>query len=202
MAALQEQRQPKQQKQTYTDYASWKDDGNRYELIDGVPHMMAAPNFSHQIVLSNLNIIIGSYLKGKNCIAVPSPLDVRLNYNDGDDTVVQPDIAIICDKSKIAQEGIRGIPDMIVEIISPGSAKMDRIIKYKKYESAGVKEYWIVNPTDQTVEAHTLEKGIYRKNVYAKIGSVPITILDGFFVAIEDIFENIHYSYPIEGGAT
>ncbi|MCL1997071.1 MAG: Uma2 family endonuclease [Defluviitaleaceae bacterium] len=188
MAALQEQRRPKQQKQTYTDYASWKDDGNRYELIDGAPHMMAAPGILHQSIQINISSIIWHYLRGKDCVVLSSPLDVRLNYNDGDDTVVQPDIAIICDKSKIAQEGIRGVPDMVVEIISPGSAKMDRIIKYKKYESAGVKEYWIVNPTDQTVETYTLEQGSYQKCVYAGSDSVPIGILDGFSMKITDIF--------------
>ena len=140
---------------TYADYVALPDD-RRVELIDGRFYDMAAPNTRHQIVLGQLHLQFAACMQAHpECMVLLSPLDVML---DGDDrTVVQPDLVILCDRSKMRKGRIFGAPDMLIEIVSPGSRRMDFLLKVAKYIPAGVREYWIIDYKKRQVM-------IYRNN--------------------------------------
>lgn len=154
-----------QERYTYADYAKWPE-GEHWELIDGVAYAMAAPSRQHQEVVLELGSQILQHLRGKPCRPYVAPFDVRLprqqEADDKVDTTVQPDITVICDRSKLDDKGCRGAPDWIIEVVSPSSALMDMEKKRKLYERHGVKEYWIVHPTDRWLMVYTLgENGEY-----------------------------------------
>ena len=173
---------------TYTDYASW-DDGNRRELINGVPFMMSpAPSPVHQRILGNLHLQIATYLRGKTCEAFLAPFDVRLNADAEDDTVVQPDLSIVCEPSKIDERGCKGAPDMVVEILSPTTRKHDTSVKLKKYLEAGVREYWIVDQEERTLFVYMLENGKYTLQAYEDTQSVPVGIFEDCIIDLAEIF--------------
>ena len=173
---------------TYSDYAKW-DDGARYELIDGIAYMMSpSPNRFHQEIIGNLYLQFAQFLVGKPCKVFLSPFDVRLNAAEEDDTVVQPDLLVICDKSKLTDEGSVGAPDLVIEVLSPSTARNDKSIKFKKYQRYGVREYWIVDPASNTVHAYTLTDGKYVVNVYDDNDVAPVHILDGCFIDLAKVF--------------
>lgn len=132
-------------------------DGQRAELIDGRMYMMAPPNTRHQSLVSEFTVTIGSYIrsKGGNCKVFPAPFAVYLNKDD--QNYVEPDISVICDKSKLNDKGCSGAPDWIIEIISPSTSRIDYGVKLFKYRTAGVREYWIVNPMKKTVTVYDFE---------------------------------------------
>jgi len=142
------------------------DDGNRYELIHGDIYLLAAPAAPHVLVSSRLLKCIQSYLGNGRCEAFHAPADVYLFNRPGDPgnsitTVVQPDLFVICDPKQIGERGFYGPPTLVIEILSPSTAAMDRFIKYEKYQQAGVKEYWIVDPQHRTASVYTLTDGRY-----------------------------------------
>ena len=134
-------------------------EGQRAELIDGYMYMMAPPKRQHQRILINLATEINNYIRrvSGNCEVVAAPFGVFL-FND-DSNFVEPDISVICDPSKLDEDGCHGAPDWVIEIISPSSRKMDCIIKLDRYRRAGVREYWIVDPKTETVRVCNFEKG-------------------------------------------
>jgi len=140
---------------TYADYIKW-DDSIRYELIDGVAYAMAAPSRLHQKISGEIFRQLSNFLKGKQCEAYAAPFDVRLNVDSYDDIVVQPDLLVVCDESKHDGQSVIGAPDFIIEILSPKNTKHDTDLKYRLYQKAGVKEYWIVNPFRRTVEVYNI----------------------------------------------
>jgi Uma2 family endonuclease len=180
---------------TYADYAKWElKEGERYELIDGVPYAMAAPSPQHQGVSTNLLLQIGNFLKGKKCRVFHAPFDVRLfAEGDFDRTVVQPDLLVICDIRKIDSKGCNGSPDLAIEIISHSSAKMDRLIKFNRYQKAGVCEYWMVDMESNTVDVAVLINGRYNITRYSQEGTdtIPSCVLDGFQINVQDVFSEI-----------
>ena len=140
---------------TYGDYRIWPDD-ERWELIDGVAYDMSpAPGFRHQLVSSELVTLFGTHLRNSPCRVLAAPFDVRLpqgdEADDDIDTVVQPDIVVVCDRNKLDEKGCRGAPDLVIEILSLHTAHKDLNEKFLLYERAGVKEYWIVHSLDRTV---------------------------------------------------
>jgi len=145
---------------TYGDYVTWDDD-ERWELIDGVPYNMSpAPSVAHQRILGRLHFQLFSFFKDKTCQVFLAPFDVRLAEADESDelveTVVQPDLMIICDKRMLDKAGYRGAPDLVFEILSPSTVQKDLKVKFDRYERAGVREYWIVDPAGKTVQKFTL----------------------------------------------
>ena len=173
---------------TYADYASWDTD-DRYELIDGVAYMMSpAPGRRHQGIQFNLSLQIGNFLKGKTCRAFAAPFDVRLDAAHDDDTVVQPDIVVICDRSKLDDKGCNSAPDLVIEILSPSSLQRDVLLKFNKYLQAGVREYWVVDPDRKTASVHVLDGGRYYTTVYGETSTVPVHVLEGCTVSLPDVF--------------
>jgi Uma2 family endonuclease len=174
---------------TYADYATWPEDV-RYELIEGeaIP-MEPAPSVQHQRIGRQLFLEMGLFLEGKPYELFSAPFDVRLNADSADDTVVQPDLALICDPAKISFEGCAGAPDMIVEILSPFTDALDRVRKYNQYQKSGVCEYWIVDPRAKNVDVHILDsQGQYAKSVYGEADAIDVNLLDGCKIDLKRLF--------------
>jgi len=180
----------KYQRYTYADYCTW-DDGERWELIDGIPYSMSpAPSPAHQTLSSRIHYQLFGYLKDKSCKVFAAPFDVRLNAaGDDDSDVVQPDLVVICDRSKIDSKGCNGAPDLVIEILSPSTVKQDKLLKFNMYQRAGVREYWIVDPDSRMVQAHILENGRYYIKSYAETDTIPVYVLDGCEISLPDVFE-------------
>ena len=184
---------PREERYTYADLLTW-DEQERWELINGVPHMLASPTYAHQMIVGEIHRQISTYLRGKNCKAVISPFDVRLfeteDSSDYDvDTVVIPDMSIICDRSKLDNRGCKGAPDMVVEVLSPSTQRQDRMVKLNLYQKAGVKEYWIVEPATKTVQVFQLVDGLYRvTEVYGEEDQAKVNVLDDCFVDLKQVF--------------
>lgn len=154
-----------EQTYTYADYLTWRFD-ETVELLRGKISLMSpAPNFDHQSISKNLLVEIGFYLKGKSCQVFHAPFDVRLYdrkksllANADIYTVVQPDLCIICDNTKLDSRGCLGAPDWIIEILSKSTAQKDTQTKFQLYQEAGVKEYWLVYPYEATVSQFILDE--------------------------------------------
>jgi Uma2 family endonuclease len=179
---------------TYKDYLSWPEE-ERWELIDGRPYAMTpAPSTRHQRVIMELGRQIANFLLNKKCNAFPALFDVRFADKFDDDemvtTVVQPDIVVICDKTKIDEKGCKGAPDIVIEILSPETGDKDKKEKFALYEKQGVKEYWLVDPFDNTVMVFKLKKNEYGKpEVYAKNDHITTNILKGLKINLKLVFK-------------
>lgn len=175
---------------TYGEYLSWPDD-LRYELIDGRAYAMSpAPTLRHQAIVGELFSQIHAQLRGHPCRAYVAPFDVRLprggEADDDVDTVVQPDIVVFCDRSRLDERGARGAPDWIIEVLSPGTASHDQLLKRDLYERHGVAEYWLVHPGDRLVTVYRLLDGAYGKpHVQEFAGSLGPMIPDGVQVDLD-----------------
>jgi Uma2 family endonuclease len=180
---------------TYADYLTWADDKTR-ELIDGFIKMMSPkPRPIHQVIGGALTAeLIYLIKKNKGKCKVYPEIDVRLSQNGERDndkiyTVVSPDISVVCDPSKIDATGCLGAPDMVVEIQSFSTAKYDLTTKYNLYETAGVKEYWVVFPLEQGIEVFLLQPdGKYDEGTKYETGKIPVHVFDGLEIDFEDIF--------------
>lgn len=159
---------------TYADYLTWAD-GERDELIDGTAYIREppAPSRLHQELAGELYHQIRLALEGKPCRAYVAPFDVRLpkagEADDQIDTVVQPDVLIVCDLKKLDGRGMRGAPDWIAEVLSPTTASHDQIVKLPIYERAGVLEVWFVHPADRTVSTYRLDGERYARPVILEL---------------------------------
>ena len=172
---------------TYADYLTWMDDVRR-ELFDGFIKLMTpAPSSKHQELSVNLTILLGTYLLHKDCKIYHAPSDVRFPKDRGsqDDkqvfTVLQPDLYIVCDLSKIDERGCLGAPNMIIEIVSAKNSKRDLKDKFEIYQEHGVREYWIVNPNDENVTVFILgDNGKFQfVGMYAEDDKIPVNIFNG-----------------------
>ncbi len=181
-------------KLSYSDYLLW-DDEERIEIIDGIPYNMSpAPSTKHQQVSMNLSFQLMNFFKGKNCQVFAAPFDVRLfsegKKNDEVFDVVQPDISVICDTNKLDDQGCIGSPDFIIEILSPSSVKMDKMVKRNLYEKANVKEYWIVDILNKLVEIYHLDsKNQYGKPILFTLEDEARSLsIEGLTVNLKEIF--------------
>lgn len=172
---------------TYKDYALWPD-SPRYELINGQAIEMVAPSQYHQGMLMELGRQFANFLKGKKCKVFLAPFDVRLNYSTGDDTVVQPDLVVICDSAKLNGKHCLGAPDLALEIVSPSSVRNDTVVKFELYKEAKVKEFWIVEPLNRLLSVHLLSAGEYKTFYYSGTDVVPVGVLEGCEIELEDVF--------------
>jgi Uma2 family endonuclease len=176
---------------TYADYLAWETD-KRYELMDGVAYMMASPSVIHQGVSRELTLQFGSFLRGKPCRVFSAPLDVRLFPREDriDDTVLQPDLLVVCDKTKLSKGSCDGAPDLVIEIVSPSNTVQELLRKFNYYLDAGVREYWVVNPDTQTVQVHVLENGHFVSTIYKKDAAIPVSILPELGIDLKSIWIN------------
>ena len=183
---------PQERRYSYADLLAWDDD-TRYELHDGQPVALASPSDVHQRISVALSAQLYNYLKGKRCSVYTAPFDVRIFEEHGDspesvDTVLQPDLMVVCDPNKVDRRGVHGAPDLVIEIISPATAQYDRLVKFNLYQRAGVLEYWIVDPAARMVSVYTLENGYYRAAAYGADAAVRVGILDDCTIDLSTVF--------------
>ena len=179
-------------KYSYSDYLSWGEE-DRWEIIDGVSYLHSPTLRIHQRISFNLSLQFGKYLENKECEVYAAPFCVRLGIEKDENnirTVVEPDISIICDKSKLDEKGCAGSPDLIVEIVSPTSAQLDKINKFNKYEEAKVKEYWIVEPDQKIISVFKLgSDGRYgRPDIYSEKDKVKVSIFEDLEIDLAFVF--------------
>ena len=179
---------------TFADCLTWEEN-ERIEIIDGEAVMMAPPSSVHQEIVAELTRQFGNYLEGKRCKVYPAPFGVRLFERDGEapedvDTMVEPDLSVVCDRSKIDKYGCKGAPDLVVEILSPSSLRHDRFVKLGLYQRAGVREYWIVDPEYKSVQVFAQDGGgslrisaEYGRGVVARVNG-----LEGCFIDLGEVF--------------
>jgi len=176
-----------EEKYTYADYYTW-DDGKRWELIDGFAYLMSpAPVERHHDCAVELFEKLRNFLKGKPCKVFIAPFDVRLKADSTDDTVVQPDVFVVCDESKRDGKSITGAPDFIIEVLSPSTSRYDKLTKSKLYQDTGVKEYWIVDPVDEIIAVNLLVDGKYELTLYGE-GEIPVSVLEGCTINLSEVF--------------
>jgi len=183
-------------KNTYSDYLTWPEN-ERWEIIDGVPYLQSAPKWQHQSISGELYRQISNYLIDKPCRVFASPFDLCLvEYEESDDdilNIVQPDIVIVCDETKLRKTGYFGVPALIIEISSPSTTRQDRVVKFNKYEKAGVKEYWIVEPDGKYISVFTLQenKRYGRPEAYTEEDKAKMSVFSDFTVDLKPVFEGI-----------
>lgn len=156
---------------------------------------MAAPSSTHQAISMEISRQLANFLDGKPCRVYPAPFDVRLFEKDEDvpkdvDTVVEPDISVVCDRNKIDSLGCKGAPDLVVEILSPSSLRKDRLVKLRLYQRAGVREYWIADPANKSVQVFLLDStGILHPHEdYGREDVAKVNVLDGCFIDLKKVF--------------
>jgi len=177
-----------QERHTYGDYLTWTDDA-RYELIDGAAYAIApAPAVVHQDLVLAIARQVADALEDSPFHVLAARVDVLLpkaeESDEAVDTVVQPDLLVVCDPSKVGQKRVRGAPDWVVEVLSPATAAHDHLRKRQIYEQYGVREYWLVHPVDRVLLVYRLEKGAYGKPIAAelkqetRVSVLPAVVID------------------------
>lgn len=179
---------------TYADYLTWQFE-QRVELIRGYIREMSAPNRRHQRISGNLSFAFGKYLNGKQCQLYVAPFDVRLprinkKTNEAITTVIQPDLCVICDLSKLDDAGCLGAPDLVVEILSKGNSKKEMREKFAAYEESGVREYWVVQPEYDNILTYVLNTaGHYEATLTLYPGDITNpTIFPDLQINLTDVF--------------
>ncbi|MCL6447287.1 MAG: Uma2 family endonuclease [Armatimonadetes bacterium] len=185
----------KKERYTYGDYLNWPEE-ERWELIDGVPYAMSpAPPRRHQEILGELYRQFANYLLDKACKVYLAPFDVRLPEGNEKDTevktVVQPDLVVVCDQSRLDERGCKGSPDLVIEVVSPTTLKRDLREKFYLYEKAGIKEYWVVNPVEKNVLVFVLgeDKKYGRHEIYFEDEQVRVKVLAGLTIDLREVFK-------------
>jgi len=191
---------------TYADYLSWEGP-ERYQIIDGEAFMMSSPTVEHQAISGEISRQFGNFLAGKPCRVFAAPLDVRLFPEEDlsehsaertlvsegsppDDTVVQPDILVVCDSAKLGKGSVNGPPDLVMEIVSASNSQQEMFRKFASYLNAGVREYWVLEPEMKIVHVHVLQDGHYISSSYKKDAVIPVSILPPFSIDLKTLWPN------------
>lgn len=180
------------EKYTYQDYLAWPEE-ERWELIEGIPVMQTAPSWQHQAISRELIIQFGNYLRNKSCNVFASPFDLILTNDENEKTsknVFQPDLLVVCDNNRLRGTGYFGVPDLVVEIVSPSTGRSDKFYKFNMYEKYGVKEYWIIEPDIKLISVFTLnENGRYgRPEIYSEENIIKVGVLEDLNIDLSQIF--------------
>ncbi|MFD1707915.1 Uma2 family endonuclease [Siminovitchia sediminis] len=165
---------------------------DRLEYVNGVVYITPSPSTQHQRISMKLSAKLFSLLEGTDCVVIAAPYDIELSGNESDDVkiVVIPDLSVICDKKGFTKQKYVGVPDLIIEILSPSHQAHDLIFKTNLYQANGVKEYWIVNPILHHIMVYTLDdSNQYRLAANEKQGMVRSNIIEGFEVDVEKMFD-------------
>lgn len=177
---------------TFADYLAW-DGESRIEIMDGQLIMMAPPSRLHQEISGEIFAQLHNFLDGKKCRVYAAPFAVRL-FEENDSipediqTVFEPDISVVCDMSKLDEHGCKGAPDMVVEILSPSTAKRDLFFKMWQYRRSGVKEYWVVSPNEKNVAVYTLDDDYKVTAAYNQEDVAKVHVLPGCFIELAKVF--------------
>ena len=184
----------RQERFTFADCLTWDED-ERIEIINGEAFMMATPSRIHQEICFEIGRQLGNFLEGKRCKVYPAPFGVRLFEQNGNcpedvDTVVEPDISVVCDRDKLDKHGCKGAPDMIVEVLSPSTQRHDQLVKLNLYQRAGVREYWIVDPESRIVRVMLRDSNgaLQIHEVYGRVDVAKVNVLDGCFIELSKVF--------------
>lgn len=178
---------------TFADCLTWGE-SERIEIINGDAVMMAPPSRTHQEISGALFAQLYAFLEGKKCRVYSAPFAVRLFEKDGDtpedvDTMVEPDISVVCDSSKLDDAGCKGAPDLVMEILSPSTMRHDRFTKFNLYQRAGIREYWIVDPSSKSIQVFVLEDGNYKAQDFGTVGDIiKVNVLDSCFIELSKVF--------------
>lgn len=181
-------------KYTYADYLTWNGD-ERWEIIDGIPYLQSAPSWQHQAISVELASQFNSFLKDRSCRVFTAPFDLCIpEKNESDEEIsnfiAQPDIIIICDETKLRKTGYFGVPSLIIEISSPSTARNDKLIKFNKYEKAGVQEYWVVEPENKLINVFTLQENqrYGRLDVYSEENKIQVSLFPEISIDLKPVF--------------
>ena len=184
----------KKARYTFADCLTWEED-ERIEIIDGEAVMMAPPSRTHQEISGALFAQLYNFLEGKKCRVYAAPFAVRLFERDGEapesvDTMVEPDLSVVCDSDKLDDHGCKGAPDLVIEILSPSTRRHDRLVKLGLYQRAGVREYWIVDPENKAVQVFLQEGGgsLQIHEDYGREDVAKVNVLNGCFVELSKVF--------------
>lgn len=186
---------PREERYTLADVLAW-DEQERTELLEGTPYMMAPPSRVHQEISGAIFAQLHNYLEGKRCKVYAAPFGVRLFERDGDtpenvDTIVEPDLSVVCDSDKLDDMGCKGAPDLVIEVLSPSTQRHDRLTKFNLYQRAGVREYWIADPESKVIQSFVLEDGRYSAKGLGGVDDVlKVNVLDGCFIELSKVFQN------------
>ncbi len=178
---------------TFADCLTW-DEKERIEIINGEAFLMAPPTRVHQKISGEIFRQLANFLEGKKCEVYPAPFAVRLFEQTGDapedvDTMVEPDITVVCDSNKLDKYGCKGAPDLVIEVLSPSTLRHDRLTKLNLYQRAGVREYWIVDPENRSVQVLTLTNGLLLpQDEYGSEDVARVNGLDGCFIDLGKVF--------------
>jgi Uma2 family endonuclease len=186
---------------TYADVLEWDEDF-RAEIVDGIVYEMSTPLLEHQRISRKLSAKFYNYLEGKTCKVFAGPVGVRLfpRPDRRDNTVLEPDLIVVCDPSKLDERGCNGAPDLVIEILSPSTSSRDKVLKFNLYLEAGVREYWVVEPDARLVQIHLLKEGRYVTSAYGVYDTkkeedkrfvsevAPVTVLPGLSINLAEVF--------------
>ena len=176
---------------TYAFYKAYQcKPGERFEVIYGEAYAMSAPNAHHQAMLVELTWQFYNFLRGKPCKVYPAPYDVRLFYkeDESDDTVVQPDLTVVCDTEKQGAEGCRGAPDFVAEILSPSNTATEMQRKFNVYRDSGVREYWVLDNEHKALTVYLFDGENAISRTYSEKDSAPVAALNGLVIELEPVF--------------
>jgi len=178
---------------TYEEFLELTENSDlRYELIDGEVFMLASPRYAHQTAVSVIHAYFFSWFRGKKCRPLTSPFDVTLIKGEGEDNknVVQPDILVICDTETIDAKGkYKGVPTLVVEVLSPSSKKHDMIRKLNLYTKTGISEFWLVDTEKKGIYVYNFEnKCILDFTAFTNGNSVKSTVFEGLEILLEEVF--------------
>ena len=182
---------------SYSDYMTWQFQ-ERVEIIMGKIFPMSAPNTPHQSLAIDIAVDLKNYFKGKNCFVFIAPFDVRLPVGKKGNvykTVVQPDLGIVCDLLKLEKSGVKGAPDLVVEILSPSNRQIEMHEKFEAYQASLVREYWIIHPEEQWMLQYVLNDNLkfelHKK--YENLSRIESVIFPELFVEVADYKPLAHW---------
>lgn len=165
----------------------------RFELIDGVVYNLASPSFMHQHIIHEVHGAFYIWFKGKKCVPLTAPFDITFFKAEDNICVVQPDIIVMCDRERVDKEGkYKGIPTLVIEVLSPSTRSKDMLKKLDLYKQCGVREYWIIDPTNEHILVYSLDKKDILDNKTYRKGAdefVKSDYFDGLQVSLKDMFE-------------
>jgi Uma2 family endonuclease len=181
---------PQRKKYTYEEFLEISKDLDRAEFIDGEIIMQATPTAQHQSIVLNIASEFRNFFLGKNCRPYIAPFDIILENENEETKRVQPDISVICGNNLLNQNQFKGVPQLIVEVVSPSNASDDYVKKLNLYMRFGVEEYWIVSPKNKTIEIFNIENGVYGEPIiYFENDLVKSKVFDNLSVELKSIFE-------------